>query len=606
MFKKFIVYYLWIAVLVFALVIFTDHKIIPGQGTWNMLELRSVDFRFLFKKQPAKTASKDIALINIDEKSYKNINQPIIFYHTYISEMIDFLVKSGVRVIGLDIQLPSISLEERVKGGYDSVYTKAILDAKKRGVDVIIGFSSKESAPLWTYMAAAGQNNLAVFNLTQDKDDFIRRQELWFEEGKRKYDSFPFLLANKFSKSQLPVPASTILIDYSLAGGIPNYPFDEIYRLSQEGPDRKGLFKDKVVIIGTLFIHEDKHPTPLYYSSGPDKGKRTAGTIIQATTLNTLLSKSFFHETSSATGAIYILITAILSVFLCFNRRPISAGVLCLFEAAAILLVSIYAFNRLYVIRLTPLFLAALSSYGMTTIFHYYAEEKNKKLIRSRFASYVPEKVIEKIINKDIRKLMEGERKELVLFFSDIRGFTTYSENNKNNPTRVVNFLNEYHKEMTEIILANNGTVAQLTGDGVFAFFGAPVEFADPVLAAVKSAIEMRQRIIELKTKWRELGIEDLKIGIGIHFGDSIVGNIGSLKKMAYVAIGDNTNVASRIEALTKEFHETILISEAAYERVKNKVIARPLGQAKIKGHTEITVFAVDGLSGTLSKSAAP
>jgi class 3 adenylate cyclase/CHASE2 domain-containing sensor protein len=562
-----------------------------------MLELRSIDLRFLFKKQPAKTASKDIALINIDEKSYKNINQPIIFYHTYIAQMIDFLVESGVRVIGLDIQLPSISLEERVKGGYDSVYTKAILDAKKRGVDVVLGFSSKDSAPLWTYMAAAGQDNLAVFNLTQDKDDFIRRQELWFEENGRRYPSFPYLLANKFSGSGLQVPASTILIDYSLSAGIPNYAFDEIYRLSQEGPDRKDLFKDKVVIIGTLFIHEDKHPTPLYYSSGPDKGKRTAGTLIQATTLNTLLSKSFFREPSSAAGAVYILIIAILSVFLCFNRRPISAGALCLLEAVAILLVSIYAFDRLYVIRLTPLFLTVLSSYGITTVFHYYTEEKNKKLIRSRFASYVPEKVIDRIIDKDIRKLMEGEHKELALFFSDIRGFTAYSENNKNQPTRVVNFLNDYHKETTDIILANNGTVAQLTGDGVFAFFGAPVEFADPVLAAVKSAIEIRQRIAELKARWQEFGVEDLKIGIGIHFGDAIVGNIGSLKKMAYVAIGDNTNVASRVEGLTKEFRETILISQAAYERVKDKIIARPLGEAKIKGHSEITVFAVDGLS---------
>ena len=567
-----------------------------------MFELRLIDFRFRFKKQPVKTASKDIALITIDEKSYKNINQPIIFYHTYISEVVDFLVKSGVRVIGLDIQLPSISLEERVKGGYDSVYTKAILEAKKRGVDVVIGFSSKESAPLWTYLAAAGQENLAVFNLTQDKDDFIRRQELWFEENNRKYDSLPFLLAKKFSKSNLTVPSNTILIDYSLARGIANYPFDEVYNLSQQGKDERGLFKDKVVIIGTFFTHEDKHPTPLYYSTLPDKGKRTSGIIIQATTLNTLLSGSIFREPSGLTGALYILIIAIISVFLCFNRRPVSAGVFCLAEAGVVLLVSIYAFNLLYLVRLTPLFLSILMSYGITTVFHYYTEEKNKRIIRSRFASYVPEKVIEQIVNTDIKKLTEGEHKELALFFSDIRGFTTYSENNKHDPKRVVNFLNEYHKEMTEIILAHDGTVAQLIGDGIFAFFGAPVEFPDPVLAAVKSAVEMKQKIAELKAKWQEYGIEDLRIGIGIHFGDTIIGNIGSLKKMAYVAIGDNTNIASRIEGLTKEFNEAILISEAAYNKVRDKVTARPLGQAKIKGHSEITIFALDGLSDSISK----
>jgi len=90
--------------------------------------------------------------------------------------------------------------------------------------------------------------------------------------------------------------------------------------------------------------------------------------------------------------------------------------------------------------------------------------------------------------------------------------------------------------------------------------------------------------------------MEDLHIGIGIHFGEALVGNIGSVKKMDYTAIGNNTNIASRIEGLTKEFHETILISAAAYECVRDRVAARPLGAARIAGHSEVTVFAVDRL----------
>ena len=595
MLKKFFFLYLWIAILVSILVACTDHEVIPKNGTWNVLELRMLDFMFHFKPQPKENAAKDVCLITIDEESYKFINQPLIFYHTYISSVIGYLVKAKAKVIGLDIQLPSISLEGRVSGGYDSVYAQAFLDARKKGVDVVMGFSPGQNVPLRTYLLAAGRDNLSMLSLTQDKDDFIRRQQLWFEDSKTKYDSFPYLLAKKFTGKNLSPPGRTILIDYSLAGDIQTYPFYEIYRLSQEDKVREDFFKGKAVIIGTLFAYEDRHATPLYHYPS-DKGKRTPGIIIQAASLATVLSGRFFHEPGPVTGSFYIFLASLLAVFLCFNRRPLPAAVLCIIEAVAILLIAIVAFNQYYLMRIIPLYSSVLVSFGATTVFHYYTEERNKIKIRNRFASYVPENIIEKIVNTDIGRLTEGEQKELVLFFSDIRGFTTYSEKNKGEPKKVENFLNQYHKEMTDIILANNGTVAQLTGDGIFAFFGAPVEISEPVFAAVRSAVQMRERIAELKPKWLEFGMDDLRIGVGIHVGDSIVGNIGSVKKMAYVAIGDNTNIASRIEGLTKEFNETVLISEAAYNQVRDKVIARSLGQAKIKGHSEITIFALDGL----------
>ena len=597
MIRRFIISYLWIAILVSGLVILTDQKIISREGTWNILELKALDFRFLFKAEPRERTSRDIALIAIDDKSYKSINQPLIYYHTYISQVIDYLVKNGVRVIGLDIQLPSISLEERVLGGYDSVYTRAFLNARKKGVEVVIGFSSQENAPLQAYLAAAGRDNLSVFGLTQDKDDFIRRQELWFEEGAVKYDSFPFLLAKKFAGETLSVPGQTILIDYSLLPGIPVYSFDEIYHLSQEGADKKDFFKDKIVIIGTLLTHEDRHPTPLYYYPSAQKHKGTAGIMIQAATLNTLLSGSYFHEPAAVTGALYILIIAIISVYLCFKYRPLSAALFCLGEIAAIVLTSLYAFSHLYLLHLVPLVLVVLISYGATTVFHYYTQERKIIKIRNRFASYVPEKIIEQLINADLNKLTEGEQKEVALLFCDIRNFTAYSEKNKSTPKKVVHFLNYYHSLMTGIILSNEGTVAQLTGDGIFAFFGAPVSLADPVLAAVKSALGMKNKVSDLRSEWQAYGMDDLRIGIGIHVGSSIIGNIGSVNKMAYGAIGDSTNVASRIEGLTKEYRETILLSAAAYERVRNCVQGRFLGKADIKGHTGVDLYAVDGIN---------
>jgi len=288
-----------------------------------------------------------------------------------------------------------------------------------------------------------------------------------------------------------------------------------------------------------------------------------------------------------------------MTIMLCYRRRPVPAAFLCLAETGAVFMTSVFAFNHFYIVRLIPLLSAIVFSFIATAVFHYYSEERKRIRIRRRFACYVPDNIIDQIVDAKLEELTtEGEQRKLALLFVDIRGFTPYSECHKDDPQKVVHFLNRYHTEMTEIIFSRNGTVSQLTGDGIFAFFGAPQRNDDPVFAAVRSALQMKDRIASLKREWLDYGMEDLRVGIGIHFGDAIVGNIGSAKKMDYTAVGDNTNIASRLEGLTKEWHETILISDAALECVRERVVVRSLGSARIKGHSKVDIFAVDGLTG--------
>jgi len=582
-----------IVLLVSLFVIFTDHRIIPGKGTWNQLELRSIDYRFVFKAKPKTEAAKKILVIAIDEQDYKKINQPLILYHTYISEVIDYLVERGVKTIGLDMELPSISLEDKITGGYESLYMRSFLAARKKGANVVIGFSSRDHAPLQGYLVAAGEANLATFHLTEDADDYIRRQQLYVDDGGKRYLSLSFLLARNFTNPPLSAPGQTILIDYSLAKDIPIYSFHEIYELSQKRRHIQGNpFENGIVIIGASLSFEDKHSTPLSFLNK----KMTDGIVIQAATLATLLSGKFFREPGILLGAFYIFLMTLATTWLCYKRRPVSAAFLCLAETGILFVLSIFAFNHLYVVRLMPLLSAIILSYIATAVFRFYAEECKRKKIRKRFACYVPDDIIDQIVDADIEKLTEGEQRKLALLFIDIRGFTSYSESNKNDPQKVVHFLNRYHTEMTDIVVGNQGTVSQLTGDGIFAFFGAPQRKDDPVFAALSAALQMKDRIAGLKQEWMHYGMENLRVGIGIHFGDVIIGNIGSTKKMDYTAIGDNTNIASRLEGLTKEFHETILISDAAYDCVRERVIARSLGSAAIKGHSEVEIYAVDNL----------
>ncbi|HEX2965413.1 MAG TPA: adenylate/guanylate cyclase domain-containing protein, partial [Syntrophorhabdaceae bacterium] len=426
-----------------------------------------------------------------------------------------------------------------------------------------------------------------------DSDAYIRRQQLYFEDQGRRRDSLAYLLAKDFTDQQLHAPGETILIDYSLSETIPVYSLYDVYR---SGKDRsigqQNQFKDKVVLIGSSLAFEDKHSTPLsYFGNG-----MTDGVKIHATTLATLLTGSFFQEPGTISGALFIIAIALVTTLLCYQRRPAPAALFCGLLICVLFVISVIAFNNFYVIRVVPLSSAVIFSFVGTTVFHYYAEERKKARIRARFACYVPDKVVDQMIEQNIDKLTQGEQRKLALLFSDIRNFTSFSETNKDDPKKVVNFLNHYHTEMTEIVVRFGGTVAQLTGDGIFAFFGAPQEHDDPVFAATGAALQMRDRISALKEEWLKYGIEDLRAGFGIHFGDVIVGNIGSAKKMDYVAIGDNTNIASRLEGLTKEFRETILISDAAYEHVREKVVVRALGLSSIKGHSEVKVFAVDKL----------
>ncbi len=533
----------------------------------------------------------------IDEETYKTLNQPLIFYHTHISGVISYLARSGVRLIGLDVELPSISLEQRVAGGYESVYLRALLGAKKQGVEVVVGFSSGTNPPLPVYLAAAGRENLAAFTLTLDQDDFVRRHQWRFRAGDQTYPSFPCLLAVKFAGREISPPGPVILIDYSLSRGIPVYPFHQVYAWSLDPERRDSPFKDKIVILGTMFSFEDRHATPLSRFPGR-QSRRTPGVVIQAVTLATLLSGSFFTEPGYVTGGILIFLSSLSAVLCCYRRRPLAGALLCLLPMTLVVGLSAAAFQYLYMVRLVPLITAIPAAYVGATVFHYYTEERQRRRIKERFAAFVPETVIDRLVDMDVNRVLEGEQREVALLFADIRGFTAYAEKHARTPGKVVGFLNRYHTEMTEIIMARRGTVSQLTGDGIFAFFGAPLPLAEPVWEAVQAALRMRDRVGELQEVWREFGMEELRIGIGLHVGQAVVGAMGSLKKMDYTAVGDNTNVASRIEGLTKEYHEIILMSGAAYRRVQERVRARSLGPAKLKGHSDIDLYALDDLRG--------
>lgn len=228
-------------------------------------------------------------------------------------------------------------------------------------------------------------------------------------------------------------------------------------------------------------------------------------------------------------------------------------------------------------------------------------EVTNKKLNRliakqdktlNLFKKYVPEPIVNKALRQKEEDIRKGEMLEAALLFCDIRRFTTIAE--RLTPTEVVQFLNVYYSSMNEVIKKHNGVINQFVGDEIFVSFGAPLPIPDPEMSAVRCAIDMIQKLDEISAKLKKTIGEKIVIGIGIHYGSIVAGNLGSEDRLSYSITGDAVNTAKRIESLTRGLPNTILISQQIYHRAKDLVSTKPLGEVQMKGKNDrVNVYKV-------------
>jgi len=218
---------------------------------------------------------------------------------------------------------------------------------------------------------------------------------------------------------------------------------------------------------------------------------------------------------------------------------------------------------------------------------------RERERLKLNFARYVSQQVMEKLLKEEKIAKLTGERRKITILFSDIRQFTTIAESLP--PEKVVSLLDEYFKVMLEVIFYHQGILDKFLGDGMMVEFGAPLD--DPIQEqhAVMAAIDMQKQLQKLVEKWKTEGKPQIEIGIGIHTGLAIVGNIGSERRFDYTAIGDTVNIASRLEQTTKLLKKPILISETTYEAVKDKFKAISLGPMLFPDRKEsIPIYSIE------------
>ncbi len=300
--------------------------------------------------------------------------------------------------------------------------------------------------------------------------------------------------------------------------------------------------------------------------------------------IDTILIQKFLKRADNAVIVGIFLFTALIMGFVSLMRLW-KGIVFVLFYAGAYLSLVFFFLHilGLWIGVMGTLGIVVFSFAGIMSI-RFFTEEKEKAWIKKAFSHYMAPDVMNELLKDPSKLRLGGERRVLTVLFSDIKGFTSYSEKRK--PEEVVKILNEYLDAMTRVIFENKGTLDKYVGDEIMAIFGAP-RYEPPEVSAkqaVKTAIDMMERLSQLQDKWAQEGYEALDIGIGINTGEMVVGNMGSSLVMDYTVIGDAVNLGARIETLTRKYNNNIIISEFTYQYVKDIVEVNPLEPIKVKG----------------------
>jgi len=356
------------------------------------------------------------------------------------------------------------------------------------------------------------------------------------------------------------------------------------------------FFKDKIVIVGSSAeIQHDVVATPI------DNGLWGAAMHLHA--LAATLDHEFLTETPINVDFFLVVVGGLLAwIIVAFLRRPLLTFVMLVLVAAAYLGLARILYDRVGLLLMVVPPVSAFLTSGLSGLGFEYALERLEKLrTRRTLERYVSKNIVKEILDNPggYYSSMLGSRKPVTVLFSDLVGFTTLSE--KADPAALVSQLNRYLSAMVPMVFDNGGTLDKFIGDAIMAVWGNVSSHGamEDAKAAVRSALGMRKRMVKLNEAWRSDGFIPLAFGVGINHGDAIVGNIGSYEpheRLDPTVIGDAVNLASRLEALTRQYHVDILIGASAAELVRDEFYLRSVGLVQVFGKTEpIDVFTLVG-----------
>lgn len=572
-----------------------------ARGYFERLDRQLVDGFFLARHAVGLDPPVDerLVLVNLDAEVSQEIGQPVSRWCDDYALAVRRLLEGGAVAVGLDIvyapQLSKLPPEEA-----DPVWAEIaqLAELTLTRPLVIVDAYRPEGKDLTSieelHFAADHSGNVAYNNMLTDSDGKVRFLGLVFR------DQEPYLNRNLAGRlAELGAGHQITSVGHQVRGLVAepdhkmriNYPgppdvtfpsFSMAAALRGEPVDVDG----KICIIGPVEDANDLHVTP--YGA-------TLGMEIHAAALNTILTERYLLQAPLWLHVALCLACAGLAHSVA-RRLPVGSLLLG-FPLCGLLYILVAFASFVWAGQLLPL----TAPLGLATVVglqayiqRYLALERSRRYVRGLLGRFVSPQVMEELLARPENVQLGGRRRRITILFSDINNFTPQCESRT--PEEIIEMLNEFFEEMLEIIFRHGGTVKQFVGDEIMVLYGAPEAVEDHAARAVRTAVDMLERLRQLQRERGEgSGFYDVKIGI--HTGWAVVGNVGGLRRSEYAAVGDSVNTAARIEALTKEVGEPILISEVTREEAADalsEIEFVSFGVKRFKGKTDqLEVFGV-------------
>lgn len=565
---------------------------------FQILNLKAYDAHFVLRSllHPQPTIS-NIVLLVADQKTLDTFPEPRIFWQKHYADIIRAAGEAGAKAIGLDLAI-GVAVDQW-QPDYDRLLGEAVSTSPEPVVCSYVTELntnvSSQAIPINMLAAALGLGAFA--NLTSDADDFVRRQELIEAPGKSGdaplARSFALGVAEKYTGSdaqfqngqlilagqRIPISADrTIAINYAgPPGTFPRYSMAdfETRAKARDMAQLRSWVNGKIVLMGIDFADEDRQATPFYtLFSGPKW--TTAGVEIHANTIRTILEHRYLAPAANWVRILALLLATVLAVWIATSMRAARAAACMVAEFVGVIAVTHLLFEGGFILSTSEILLATSICLVASVVYRFGTEEQGRNLFQRAISLFVGKQLATSLEETQTIAL-SGKTLEVTVLFTDIRGFTAFSEDvcAKQGPEEVVRLLNEYMTMMVGIIVMFHGHANKFIGDGILAIFCDEDEGAQPgdhALRAVRCATRMVTAPSQFQT------------GAGIHTGPAVVGNVGSADKMEYTVLGDTVNLASRLESLNKERHTKLLMTGVTQSRLGSGVETVHLGIAPVRG----------------------